>query len=200
MLWCSVGMPPTPRLHPDDAAVVDGFVHHTVAVAGRSQSTAARRRSNLGRFLTWCRRYELDAQALAVDDVRTFLDHERARGLSANAVAAVQDTIRAFYDHAYPDRTNPARAFPLPDVGPRTLRPYEPDERDAILDRLRRGKGIGARFDLAVVAALAGTGIRRSSSSRFGPLTSISTRGRCSCVTGRPGTAACRCQRPRPRC
>jgi len=56
---------------------------------------------------------------------------------------------------------NPARAVPLPAAGQGRLRPYSPGERAAILDVLGRDQGIGPRFDLAVVAVLAGTGIRR---------------------------------------
>lgn len=147
--------------HPQDEAIIDAFVHHVTHVDGRSQDTAVRHRCNLRRFLHWCRHHDLDGTRLSEAEVTAFLDAEAARGLQAASVASVQGTLRCFYAYLRPDGPNPARATPLPRSGPSTLVPYRPDEADRILEQLRAVRDLGHRFDLAVVATFAGTGIQR---------------------------------------
>lgn len=153
-------MRPTPP-HPQDEAIIDAFVHDSANVDGRSRGTVVRHRCNLRRLLHWCRQQGLDGTRLSETQVTAFLDAEAGRGLQPTAVASVQGTLRCFYAYLRPDEPNPARATPLPRSGPSTLVPYRPDEVERILEQLRAEKDLGHRFDLAVVATLAGTGVQR---------------------------------------
>jgi site-specific recombinase XerD len=147
--------------HPDDAAIIDAFVHHTVHVDGRSQGSVRGHRCTLRRFLHWCRQHDLDGIRLSEIQVTAFLDAEVTRGLKPMTVASVQGTLRCFYAYLRPDGPNPARATPLPVAGPSTPVPYRPDEAERILEQLRHARNLGQRFDLAVVATFAGTGVQR---------------------------------------
>ena len=147
--------------HPQDEAIIDAFVHHVTHVHGRSQDTAVRHRCNLRRFLHWCRHHDLDGTRLSEVEVTAFLAAEAARGLQPTSVASVQGTLRCFFAYLRPDGPNPARATPLPRSGTSTPVPYRPDEADRILEQLRAVRDLGYRFDLAVVATFAGTGVRR---------------------------------------
>ncbi len=146
---------------PQDEAIIDAFVHHTVHVDGRSRDTVRGHRCTLRRFLHWCRQHDLDGISLSEVEVTAFLAAEAARGLKPTSVATVQGTLRCFYAYLRPDGPNPARATPLPGSGRSTLVPYRPDEAERILEQLRHARDLEQRFDLAVVATFAGTGIQR---------------------------------------
>ncbi len=153
-------MRPTPR-RPQDEAIIDAFVHHTVHVDGRSRGAVRGPRCTLRRFLHWCRQHDLDGTRLSETELTAFLDAEAMRGLKPTSVASVQGTLRRFYGYLRPNGPNPARATPLPASGPATPVPYRPDEAERILEQLRHARNLEQRFDLAVVATFAGTGIQR---------------------------------------
>ncbi len=159
-LWWDAHMRTTPA-HPQDEAIIDAFVHHVTHVDGRSQDTATRHRCNLRRLLQWGRQHGLDGTRLSETEVTAFLDAEAARGLQAPSVASVQGTLRRFYTYLRPDEPNPARTTRLHDARTSTPVPYRPDEAERILEQLRAVSDLGYRFDLAVVATFAGTGVRR---------------------------------------
>jgi len=153
-------MRPVPR-HLADEALIDRFLAEYGAVNSPARGTLVAQQSVLRRFLFWCREQRLDARSVAAEEFRGFLEAERARGISPSTLSSRHSMLRLFYDHLDGAARNPARLVAGVQPDARVVVPYRPAEAQAILTRLSQAEGVSGRFDQAVVATVAGTGVRR---------------------------------------
>ena len=143
------------------------------ALDDASDHTLAAYRADLAAFLSFMGEYHGGAagpatlKALTITDMRAWMAHERARGLSARSLARALSAVKSFY-RWWADREDfdptPVLATRSPRHGRKLPRPLEEDAARDLIDRVEHQHEepwVGAR-DVAVLTLLYGCGLRIS--------------------------------------
>lgn len=158
-------------MSPDAESLLQRWLSALSARRGVALNTVTAYRHDVARYLGFLTAHRGEAVTLdrlgAVDqaDLRAFMAAERARGLSARALARALSAVRGFHRwlaEAEDVESAPALAVRNPRLKPRLPRPVSvPDARDLIATVAgdARAPWIGAR-DAAVLTLLWGCGLR----------------------------------------
>jgi integrase/recombinase XerC len=160
-------------ISPAMADRMEAWLTHLAALDDASRATVAAYRADLTGFLAFMGDYHGGAagpaalRALGLTDMRAWMAHERARGLSARSLARALSAVKGFY-RWWADRdgfdATPVLATRSPRFGRKLPRPLDEAAARAMLDRveLQSDEAWVAARDAAVLTLLYGLGLRIS--------------------------------------
>lgn len=142
--------------------LLDEYAAYLAAIEGAADSTVVTYRSAAASFQTWLniQPESRDVTSASRADVEGFISSLTARGLAPRTRALTIHGLRSFYAWLPGATTNPAAKIPRPRIPPSHIRPYEPQEVDAIFAAIRGRHAKTTDVDEPVIATLYYTGLR----------------------------------------
>ncbi len=152
---------------------LEGWLTHLSALDDAAPATVTAYRTDLAGFLSFMGEYHGGAagpealRGLGLTDMRAWMAHERARGLSARSLARALSAVKSFY-RWWADRdgfdATPVLSTRSPRFGRKLPRPLDEAAAKAMLDRveLQSDEPWVAARDGAVITLLYGLGLRIS--------------------------------------
>jgi integrase/recombinase XerD len=143
---------------------VAGYLGTLQSEQGASRNTVAAYRRDLEDFLRFLASRRLGSAAVAPDDVVSWLEGLRARGLAPASVARRLSAVRGFYRHLLREgevRRDPTEHLDSPRAQRRLPRALSPEDATRLVEAPDTGRPAGLR-DRAVLELLYATGMRAS--------------------------------------
>ena len=144
-----------------ELAVVVRFGDHLRGVQGLAPTTVVSYTGAVARFARWLdAQGRAEVQAAARDDIVAWLTAQAEVGLAPATRALHLYVLRSFYGWL-PDRDDdPTERIPTPQIPPREIVPYRPEQADRILAVAAGDTSRSGRLASAVLATLRYTGLR----------------------------------------